>query len=120
MVWTISAIRVVSLSVEIRINLRISSKKAMGGSYLVISLNSLFGLEYLGDGKSTRFQGYSAGRLEINENSLKLIRWPRHLRKTVSGAWEIVPYVELGGLEDEAIAENIPLPDARGQARTGP
>ncbi len=41
---------------------------------------SLFGLEYSGRGEEERLHGYTAGRIELNEDQGSLLFWPREAR----------------------------------------
>ncbi|MEH3064692.1 MAG: metallophosphoesterase [Methylobacterium radiotolerans] len=69
-----------------------SSVSTFGSSHKVsIQGPSLFGLEYLADGKTNRAHGYSLFRLQETDGHRSLRMWPRTLNRSGSGTYRIIP-----------------------------
>jgi predicted phosphodiesterase len=68
------------------------SSSIMGAAPVVtIQSPSLFGLEYLSDGKTKRINGYSSGALISNDGGRRLKHWPRIYQVGRSGQGKMVP-----------------------------
>ncbi len=67
---------------------------------------SLFGLETWGDGSEQRIHGYMAGRITLDGDRGAFKLWPRELRKSRAGSWQMVPDASFD-LRDEAAAEEF-------------
>lgn len=87
-----------------------SSLTTMGSSPVtVFQAPSLFGQEYLPDGKTERIHGYSAGMLTQDGGKRELRIWPRTFTRTRSGQGRMTPNTEFILPDDSSTA--LPLPD---------
>ncbi len=93
-----------------------STALSIGGSAVRRQLqgSSLFGLETFGDGKLERRHGYTAGRIDFDEQGEVSLRlWPRAARRHAAGHWRIVQDLDAYELGDDQATRPEVLPRLR-------